>query len=907
MSETKTLTQFSTKVPSFWLIPFIFLCFCVNPSCSQVASGDPTEEIALLNWKSSLDEASQATLSSWRNGTSPCTDNWKGITCNESTMTTSISMINLTSLELQGKLQSLSFSSFPNLKLLDISNNLFYGNIPPQIGNLSSILTLDMSGNPLGGQIPSEIGKLSTLELLHLGICNLTGSIPKEIGDLRNLKDLMLETNFLSGVIPREIGMLSNLVMLDLSENALLSGTIPSIIGNLSKLELLYLYNDSFVGVIPNELGNLLSLTVAQLFGNNFEGPIPPSLGNLTNLVDLKLSLNKLSGPIPSSLGNLINLDQLGLFHNNLSGPIPSSIGNLTKLTSLQLFENKFSGSLPPELEKLTNLENLQLGDNDFTGHLPQNICLSGSLVRFSASPRNRFTGPIPRSLKNCSSLVRLRLDDNQLVGNITEDFGVYPDLGYMNLSGNNLFGHLSLNWGKYSSLLTLDISNNNLSGSIPPELGEATMLQRIHLSSNNLNGEIPKELGKLSSLEGPLPNNDAFRDIGFEELRNNSGLCGDVPGLDHCKEDSNNSHGQKSKKVKLLLILFLTLGALALIAIGGSYIIFCRSARKVDKQDEEAQSQDFHFVWSSDRKIMYQNVIEVTKFFDKRYLIGKGGQGSVYKAELSTGHIVAVKKLHSMPDGEISDFKAFTSEVRALTEIKHRNIVKLYGFCSNSQVSFLVYEFLEGGSLDNILKNGKEAVELDWHKRVNIVKGVANALFHMHHGCSFSVVHRDISSKNVLLDSEYEEVRLIDFGTAKFLKPDSNNMTTFAGTFGYAAPEIAYIMEVNEKCDVYSFGVLTLEIIMGMHPGELIASLTETPATYDLPLKDLLDQRPPQPANSNVEEEVMLIAKIAFACLNENPQLRPTMEQVSNELVMPKLPLVDQFPTITIRQLLND
>ncbi|KAF7815672.1 MDIS1-interacting receptor like kinase 2-like [Senna tora] len=258
------------------------------------------------------------------------------------------------------------------------------------------------------------------------------------------------------------------------------------------------------------------------------------------------------------------------------------------------------------------------------------------------------------------------------------------------------------------------------------------------------------------------------------------------------------------------------------------------------------------------------------------------------------------------MPDGEVTNLKALTSEIRALTEAKHRNIVRLYGFCSNSQFSFLVYEFLEGGSLYSILRNENEASRLEWNKRANIVKGLANALSHMHHGCSIPIVHRDVSSKNVLLDSEYQEAHIADFGTAKFLKSDSSNITLFAGTFGYAAPEMAYFMEANEKCDVYSFGVLSLEIVMGEHPGELISSLAETSTNYNMLLKDLLDPRLSQPTNPIVEE-VVLIAEIAFSCMRENPQSRPTMEQVSMKLMNPKSNLGEQFPTITVGQLVKD
>lgn len=184
----------------------------------------------------------------------------------------------------------------------------------------------------------------------------------------------------------------------------------------------------------------------------------------------------------------------------------------------------------------------------------------------------------------------------------------------------------------------------------------------------------------------------------------------------------------------------------------------------------------------------MHDEIIKSTDCFNSVYCIGKGGHGSVYKANLQSGSTVAVKKIHQFQDGEKTCRKEFLNEIRALTKIRHRNIVKLFGFCSYSRYSFLVYEYLDGGNLATILGNDEEAKELDWSKRINIVKGVANALFYMHHNCSPPIVHRDITSKNILLDSEYE-AHVSDFGTAKLLNADSSHWTALAGTYGYVAP----------------------------------------------------------------------------------------------------------------------
>ncbi|KAH7857947.1 hypothetical protein Vadar_018199 [Vaccinium darrowii] len=173
----------------------------------------------------------------------------------------------------------------------------------------------------------------------------------------------------------------------------------------------------------------------------------------------------------------------------------------------------------------------------------------------------------------------------------------------------------------------------------------------------------------------------------------------------------------------------------------------------------------------------------------------------------------------------ENGEIKSFENEIATLTEIRHRNIVKLHGFCHHEKHTFLVCEYMEKGSLKDVLSREREAMELDWRKRVNVIKGVAHALSYLHHNCVPPIIHRDISSKNVLLNSEME-ARVSDFGTARFLKPDSSNWTAVAGTYGYIAPELSYTMVVTEKCDVFSFGVLTLEILMGSHPAELISNL---------------------------------------------------------------------------------
>ncbi|XP_024929883.3 MDIS1-interacting receptor like kinase 2-like [Ziziphus jujuba] len=302
-----------------------------------------------------------------------------------------------------------------------------------------------------------------------------------------------------------------------------------------------------------------------------------------------------------------------------------------------------------------------------------------------------------------------------------------------------------------------------------------------------------------------------------------------------------------------------------------------------------ETQIEAFFAAWNHDGKKVHEEIVAATENFDSKYCIGVRGNGSVYKTLLSTGQLVAVKRFHEN-DG-IDHQQAFKSETSILPKVRHRNIIKLFGFCSHTRYSFLVYEFVELGSLVKILSDNLKAMELEWFKRVNTVKGLANAISYLHHECFPDIVHRDISSKNVLLDDECE-AHISDFGSATTLDPDSSNWTPFAGT------------SVKEKIDVYSFGVFALESIMGEHPGDLISSLLSSPLhAVDVLLKDVLDQRL-SPPKGQIADQVVSIAEIAFACVQQSPQSQPTMKQVSQKLSTPLQSLSVPFHMVTIKQL---
>ncbi|KAL3735148.1 hypothetical protein ACJRO7_024310 [Eucalyptus globulus] len=806
-----------------------------------------------------------------------------------------------------------------SLYQLDFSNNFLNGSIPTTLGNLSTLNHVFLYYNQLCCPIPSEVGGMKSLTRLQLSQNHLTGHIPSFLGNLSNLFDISLFDNQLSGPIPKELGMPRSLTNLALSQNSL-SGSIPKEIGKLEFLVELSLHMNNLGGFLPTEMNNLTFLINVQLAKNHFVGQLPQNICSRQALVNFSASDNHFTGPIPRSLKNCSSLYRVRLQSNLLEGDIANALGVYPYLNYLELSNNKLYGELPPTLGQYRNLMSLMISNNKISGAIPPQLGNMTQLQRLDLSS-NDIVGEIPKDLGKLKLLQELFLDCNLLAGHIPQELGALPDLRELNIAGNNLSRSIPTQLGEGSNFLFLNLSRNNIEKSIPIEIGNLQYLQHLDLSQNLLRGEIPRQLGLLHSLEilnlshnqlscsivltfrdmtsltsidisfnelqGPLPNIPAFHNATIGVVKGNKRLCGVIVGLNPCTTTMSKG---RNKNKKLLLVLIPTLGCLlSLLLVVGASSIGCRRIRKIEASSADGSNENPWAIWSFDGRMVYESIIEATEEFDAKYCIGVGGQGSVYKAQLQTSETVAVKKLNEVVDMDLISRKAFEREIHALTEARHRNIIKLYGFCLSSRHSFLVYGFLESGSLKDVLNNEERMATFDWNRRVNVVKGVAYALSYMHHECSPPIIHRDVSSKNILLDEEYE-AHISDFGVAKVLKLYSSNWTSFAGTFGYAAPELAYTMEVNEKCDVYSFGVVALETIMGSHPGDLISSLASSSSSpssnskASWPLKEVLDQRIPYP-KGNMLGEVALVTKMAFLCLNPKPKHRPTMQQVSRAM----------------------
>jgi Leucine-rich repeat (LRR) protein/tRNA A-37 threonylcarbamoyl transferase component Bud32 len=912
---------------------------------------------------------------------SPC--QWRGITCDDAGNVTQINLPNvgltgtlqyldfssLTNLlrldlrenQLTGTIPS-SIGTLYKLQYLDLATNFLYGTLPLSLANLTQAYELDFSRNNITGIIDPRLFPdgsaanktgLVSLKNFLLQTTGLGGRIPEEIGNCKFLSLLALDENRFHGPIPSSLGNSSELTVLRLSNN-LLSGNIPPNIGTLSKLTDLRLLTNQLSGFVPAELGNLSSLTVLHLAENNFTGHLPQQVCQGGKLVNFSAAFNNFSGPIPASLKNCHTLYRVRLEHNQLSGFLEQDFGvypNLTyidlsfnrvrgelspkwgeckKLTVLRVAGNLLGGKIPDEVVLLNQLRVIDLSSNQIFGELPAQLGKLSNLLVLNLKG-NMLSGQVPVGIDGLSSLENLDLSLNMLSGPIPYQIGECSKLRFLSLGRNWLNGTIPYQIGNLVGLHDLlDLGYNLLSGGIPSQLAKLTSLAQLNLSHNNLSGSIPASLSNMLSLvavnfsynnlEGPLPDSSIFHLVEPNSYSNNRDLCGEVQGLRRCTIRANEKGGGDKKSKLVIIVASITSALFLLLALVGIIaFLHHRNSRNVSARESRSRREIPLPIWFFKGKIAYGDIIEATKNFDDKYCIGEGGTGKVYKAEMSDGQVFAVKRLNYLvQDEEIETTKSFSNEVEALTELRHRNIVKLHGFCSQGRHAFLIYEFLERGSLAGMLSDEEGARELDWGKRIAVVKGIAHALSYMHHDCVPPIVHRDISSNNVLLNSELE-AHVSDFGTARFLKPESSNWTAIAGTYGYIAPgekrnifllslavitfvskhsakifhgplltvaELAYTMEVNEKSDVYSFGVLAFEVLMGKHPGELISYLHSS-ANQEIHFEDASDPRLSPPAERKAVDLLSCIITLARLCICVDPQSRPTMRTVSQQLEM--------------------
>ncbi|KAL8193923.1 hypothetical protein R6Q57_026165 [Mikania cordata] len=817
-----------------------------------------------------------------------------------------------------------SLKSCSLLEVFDISRNNFSGELPMDtLLSLTKLKTLMLGFNNFIGKLPESLSELTSLERFDVSSNEISGEIPAGICDgttagSSRLKMLYLQNNRLTGSIPATIGNCSELVSLDLSFNSL-TGEIPKQLRYLSKLEDLIIWMNLLFGEIPEELMYLSNLENLILDFNYLNGSIPSSLSNCTNLNWISLSNNKLDGEIPAALGGLSNLAILKLGNNSFSGKIPPELGDCKSLVWLDLNTNQLSGTIPPDLFKQSGY----IADAYLTGKPYLYIKNDGSKQCHGAGNLLEFGGIRQVDLDRISS--RHPCSFTRVYLGITQpNFNHNGSMIFFDLSYNKLEGGIPKELGSMYYLNILNLGHNDLTGPIPEELSGLKSIAILDLSHNRLNGSIPISLTSLglgdadlsyNNLSGSIPESAPFDTFPADRFSNNSGLCGyPLPKCGSGQNDRSNSH-RKSNKREASLAGSVAMGLLfSLFCIFGVILVLVEMRKRRRKKaaaaleafndggvnsysgdrtnastawklttTREAMSISLAAFDKPLRKLTFADLLEATNGFDNSSLIGSGGFGDVYRAQLKDNSVVAIKKLiHVSGQGD----REFTAEMETIGKIKHRNLVPLLGYCKVGDERLLVYEFMKFGSLEDVLHDRKKiGIKLNWVKRRKIAIGSARGLAFLHN-CIPHIIHRDMKSSNVLLD-ENLEARVSDFGMARHMSAMDTHLSvsTLAGTPGYVPPEYYQSFRCSTKGDVYSYGVVLLELLTGKQPTDspefgdnnLVGwvKLHAKTCITDVFDPDLLTEDP------TLKVELLQHLKVACACLDDRPWKRPTMIKV--------------------------
>lgn len=819
-----------------------------------------------------------------------------------------------------------SLGRLSKLQTLSIYTTMLSGEIPSELGNCSELVNLFLYENSLSGSIPPELGKLQKLEQLMLWQNSLSGGIPEEIGNCTRLRMIDLSLNSLSGTIPLSLGGLSELQEFMISDNNV-SGSIPSNLSNATNLLQLQFDNNQISGLIPPELGMLSMLNVFFAWENQLEGSIPSTLASCSNLQALDLSHNSLTGSIPPGLFLLRNLTKLLLISNDISGSIPEEIGNCTSLVRLRLGNNRIAGGIPITIGGLGSLNFLDLSGNRLSGSMPDEIGSCTELQMIDLS-NNTLEGPLPDSLSSLSGLQVLDVSSNSFSGQILASLGRLVTLSKLILSRNSFSGSIPPSLGLCSSLQLLDLSSNQLVGSIPVEVCQIEALEiALNLSSNGLTGPIPTQisaLNKLSALDlshnklegdlsplarldnlvllnisynnfsGYLPDNNLFRQLSPMNLAGNQGLCSSshescfLSDIGRTGLRRNDNNVRRSRRLKLAIALLITL-TVAMLVMGTVAVI---RARRTLRDDDDSELGDlWPWQFTPFQKLNF-SVEQVLKCLVDANVIGKGCSGVVYRADMDNGEVIAVKKLWPSTNAEtkgLNDDKcgvrdSFSTEVKTLGSIRHKNIVRFLGCCRNRNTRLLMYDYMPNGSLGSLLHD-RTGDALEWELRYQILLGAAEGLAYLHHDCAPPIVHRDIKANNILIGLEFEAY-IADFGLAKLVEDGdfARSSNTVAGSYGYIAPEYGYMMKITEKSDVYSYGVVVLEVLTGKQP--IDPTIPDGIHLVDWVRQrrggiEVLDQSLLSRPESEIEEMMQALG-IALLCVNFSPDERPTMKDVT-------------------------
>ncbi|XP_065875772.1 probable LRR receptor-like serine/threonine-protein kinase At3g47570 [Euphorbia lathyris] len=830
-----------------------------------------------------------------------------------------------------------SLSQCKDLTLVEFVGNRLTGSIPSDIGNISQLDHFNLGANRLTGVVPSSLGNLSRLFHLELRENNLWGEIPADLAKLYGIQKLIFTSNNLSGRLPQYIFNFSSALEISFAQNHLtgnipelnslhslqlqklflsynrLDGRIPVSISNASQLTLIELSNNSLSGQVPSSFGNLHLLETLNFLHNQLTGDpsqrvlhFLTSLTNCRNLINLVIGPNPLNGELPNSVGNLSSsLRRFVAFSSPIKGSIPPSIGNMSNLLILLLYSNNLTGVIPPSIGNLSRLQRLHVYGNNLEGRIPTELCRLPFLGEF-LSHGNQLTGPIPDCIGNLSRMLILTLSSNAFES-IPITLWSLSDMWFLDLSNNSLHGHLPPDIEKLTKIELFDLSKNQLSGNIPASISNLQMLKDLRLSNNSFEGSIPEVIGKLGSLEildlssnnfsGAIPKSLVelsylkFLNLSYNELSGEipsrgifknltvQSFLGNLPEIRVCQSPDLPRWRKLSFWLKYI---FPPVVAVTILVI---FVIVYHSVKNKEKPSSVETSDTVHH-----RFITYNELVHATNNFNEENLLGVGSFGSVYKGTLSNDELIAVKVFNMESD---DGFKSFDRECDVLRNVRHRNLLKIISSCSNLDFRALIFPFMPNGNLETLLYSEQP---LDFLVRINIMIDVALGIEYLHHGYSHPVVHCDLKPNNVVLDEEMV-AHVGDFGIAKILAEyKSMTLTGSLGTVGYIAPEYGMGGKVSTKGDVYSYGIMLIEIFTRKRPTDEMFGRGQSLRQWvidcfpeqvmeivdaNLFIKENRNAESSERQHLQLQQCLSSIIELALLCSSDSQEDRPNMENV--------------------------
>ncbi|KAI5670375.1 hypothetical protein M9H77_10739 [Catharanthus roseus] len=840
-------------------------------------------------------------------------------------------VLDLSQNSFSGPISADLFQQCGSLRSISLAKNKFVGPIPESLSSCTTLAYLNLSSNQFSGQLSSGIWSLNALRSLDLSDNLLEGEIPKGIEGLNNLRVMNLRKNNFTGEVPEGIGGCWLLRSIDLGENSL-SGGLPNTMQKLNLCTDLNLHKNAFTGEMPAWIGEMKSLETLDVSENKFSGQLPASIGQLQSLKVLNISKNSFNGILSESLSNCVNLLLIDISHNDLSGDIPSWVFRLG-LQQVIFSENKLDGRMDTAFA--SSMENsrrrlvvLDISSNKIVGEIPSVIGDFSSL-RYLSMSKNLLVGNVPSSIGQLKSLDVLDLSENRLNGSIPLEIGGAASLKELIMDKNFLVGSIPTSVANCSLLTFLSLSQNDLTGPVPAAISKLSFLRYVDLSFNKLTGTLPKQLANLghlisfnishNQLQGELPAGSFFNTISPSSVSGNPGLCG-APVNRTCPtvlpkpivlnpNSSDSTPGSipenfgHEKKI-LSISALIAIGAAAVIVVGVIAITVLnlrvrsstsRSAIALTFSGGDDFSHSPTTDANSGKLVMFSGDPDFSTgahaLLNKDCELGRGGFGAVYRTVLKDGHSVAIKKL--TVSSLVKSQDDFEREVKRLGKARHHNLVALEGYYWTSSLQLLIYEFVSGGNLYKHLHEESDGNYLTWNERFNIILGTARSLAYLH---QMNIIHYNLKSSNILIDGT-GEAKVADYGLARLLPMLDRYVLSskIQSALGYMAPEFACkTVKITEKCDVYGFGVLVLEIVTGKRPVEymeddvVVLCDMVRGALEEGSVEECVDERL---QGKFPAEEAIPVMKLGLICTSQVPSNRPDMAEVVNILELIRCP----------------